>query len=57
MFVVSPLGGLPSGEASLFSFVTRKKKVLAGRQASERETNPWSVHPVGCAHVTSRVQW
>nr|CEL18368.1 hypothetical protein [Kibdelosporangium sp. MJ126-NF4] len=35
----------------------KEKEVLAGRQASERETNPWSVHPVGCAHVISRVQW
>nr|CEL18289.1 hypothetical protein [Kibdelosporangium sp. MJ126-NF4] len=31
-----------------------KKDVLAGRQAAERETNTWSVHPVGSAHVTSR---
>nr|CEL23015.1 hypothetical protein [Kibdelosporangium sp. MJ126-NF4] len=37
--------------------MTRKKKVLAGRQAAERETNPWFVHPVGCAHVISWVQW
>nr|CTQ88487.1 hypothetical protein [Kibdelosporangium sp. MJ126-NF4] len=28
-------------------------RVLAGRQAAERETNTWSVHPVGCAHVIS----